>query len=232
MRIRFFLASGPAIVLVAGLAACSGASSAATTGTSADSATSTTGLTLVADTAALGDSVVAGTTVPVTVHVMQGATPAANVLVTWTVTAGGGAVGSATSVTDASGLATATWTVGDTVKTNTMTAVITGATVTINTVTVAGAVSSLARVSPDSQSIVAGAALTLTARPIDRFGNPVSGATVSWSASGGVLSATTTTSGNQGDATTNFVTNATPGTYLVTAGVAGKASVTFTVVGT
>jgi len=96
---------------------------------------------------------------------------------------------------------------------------------------VPGAVSTLARVSPDSQVVPAGAAITLTARPVDRFGNPVSGATVMWSTSGGVLSAATTTSGNQGDATTNFITDAAPGTYLVTATVNGKASVTFTVVG-
>jgi len=227
MRARIITALG----LAATLGACSGSSPASATSTSGSSSTSAAGLTIVADTAALGDSVVAGSTVPVTVHVSQGGTAAANVVVTFAVSAGGGSLAALSAVTDANGVATASWTVGDTVTTNTMTASISGAKVIVNTVTVAGEVSNVTRVSPDSQTVVAGAALTITARPVDRFGNAVSGVSVLWSASGGTLSAATTTSGNQGDATTNFVTDAAPATYFVTATVNGKGSVTFTVVG-
>ncbi|HEY4219012.1 MAG TPA: Ig-like domain-containing protein [Gemmatimonadaceae bacterium] len=228
MRILSIVALGLAVVV----AACSSDSTTtSTTTTSGDSSTSAAGLTLVADTAALGNSVAAGSTVPVTVHVFQGTAPAGDVLVSWTVNAGGGTVAAPTTLTDSNGVATIGWTVGDTITTNTMTADIVGANVTITTVTVAGPTSTLTRVSPDSQAVVAGAGLTITARPVDRFGNPVQGVTVTWSATGGTLSAAATTSGNLGDATTNFITDATPGTYQVTASVAGRASVTFTIVG-
>lgn len=229
MRISNLLSIG----LVALVGACSSSDSTTTSvaSNSGDSSTSAAGLTIVADTASLGQNVVAGSTVAANVHVVQGTTPASGVLVTWSVSMGGGTISTTTSLTDAAGLATVNWTMGDTVATNNLVATISGASVGLNTTTVAGPVSTLLKVSPDSQALVAGAALTITARPVDRFGNGVAGVPITWSASGGTLSAAATTSGLNGNATTNFVTDATPGTYLVTGSVAGKASVTFTVVG-
>jgi hypothetical protein len=219
------------MALAASVAACSKDNSNGITSTTGNSSTSTTGLTIVFDSTSIPANVAAGATLPVAIHVLQGAVPAPNVLVTWVAAAGGGSFAIPTILTDSTGLATANWVVGDTVGTNTATASIPGALVTINVLTVGGAVSTVIKVSPDSQAIVAGAALTLTARPVDRFGNGVTGVPVVWTSSGGTLSSTATTSNINGDATTNFVTDATAGVYTITASVAGKASVTFTVVG-
>jgi adhesin/invasin len=226
MRTSYFLLMG----FVATLAACSSDSTPTSTSTG-DTSTSPTGLTLSADTSLTSQGVVAGSVIPMSIHVTQGGAPAPNIPVTWAVAAGGGTLASTSTVTDSTGLTTVNWVVGDTVGTNTMTASITGAMVLVNTVTTAGPASTLIKVSPDSQAVVAGAALTITARPVDRFGNGVSGIPVIWTATGGTLSATTTTSGGNGNATTNFVTNTTPGAYTVTGSVPGQASVTFTIVG-
>src|SRR5262249_5860818 len=61
-----------------------------------------------------------GTTIPARVHVTNASVPVPNVTVTWTVTAGNGKVANATSLTDASGAANTNWTIGDTVRVNTL----------------------------------------------------------------------------------------------------------------
>ncbi len=228
MRTQILLTAALAV----SVAACSKDSTTnAVSPVTGDSSTSVSGLTILFDSTVIPANVAAGSALPVTVHVLQGTAPAANVLVTWVATAGTGSFPVPTTLTDSTGHATTSWVMDDTIAANIATASIPGALVTINVFTVGGAAYTMVKVSPDSQAIVAGAALTITARPVDRFGNGSPGVPVVWTSSGGALSATTTVSGANGNATTNFVTDPTPGTYTVTASVAGKASVTFTVVG-
>src|SRR5947209_18046620 len=134
------------------------------------SSTSTAGLHIAVDSGIIGDTVVVHTAVPIRVHVMQNGTPVSGTTVTWTVASGGGAVSSPTSTTDATGLATVTWTIGDTARTNGLSAAITGASVGVTVTAIGGAPTALAKISPDSDAVVAGAALSLVARVTDKFG--------------------------------------------------------------
>lgn len=67
----------------------------------------------------------------------------------------------------------------------------------------------------------------------DRDGgaHPVSGVAVSWAATGGALTATTTTSGASGNAEVVFSSDATPRSYSVTATASGFPALVFTIVG-
>ncbi|MDB4873861.1 MAG: hypothetical protein JWM41_307 [Gemmatimonadetes bacterium] len=211
------------------VAACSGDSAASTDPTA--TGTTSTGVTIFADTTLKTDSVVAGSAIPIRVHIVQNGVPIANVLVVWSVTSGGGSVPAASSVTDSTGVAAITWTVGDTLGANALTASIAGASIVVTATTIAGPVSTLVKVSADSDAVVASASLALTVRTVDRFGNGVAGVTVNWASSGGSLTAASTVSGPNGNATANFTSDARPATYSVTAAVPGRASVTFRVIG-
>jgi adhesin/invasin len=149
--------------------------------------------------------------------------------VTWAVTTGGGSVSAPQTVTDATGLASVDWRVGDTVTTNTLTASIVGATVTVTAMSLAASVSGLVKVSPDSQAVAAGGTLPIVAMAVDRFGNPVPNVSVTWSSTAGSLSVLASTTGPGGNATSNFTTDGAPSIYFVTAAIAGKATVTFKV---
>lgn len=212
--------------------ACSHDSTSSTVAppTSTDSSKSSTGLSIAIDSGISGQTAPVGTAIAVRVHVTQSGAAVPSASVSWTVTAGHGSVAAATSTTDAGGLAQIQWTLGDTAGTNSLTAAIAGAQVEISATGIGGAASSMTKVSPDSQTVVAGATLTLTARVVDRFGNAVGGSSVGWSSSGGVLSSATTVTGPSGNATTNLVTAAAPARYSVTATLPGKASVTFLVI--
>jgi adhesin/invasin len=188
-------------------------------------------MTIAIDSATDNDTLAIGTTLAVRVHVTQNSVPVLETAVAWTVTTGNGTVSAPTTFTDSTGTATVNWTMGDTVTVNTITASISGATVTIVANTVGGTVAGITKVSADSQMVVAGGSVPLTARAVDRFGNAVANATVLWSSTGGSLSATTTTSGANGNTVSNLSTDSSPATYLVTASVPGQASVTFKVVG-
>ena len=197
--------------------------------TSPTGSTSPNAYTISADSATDGDTVTVATVIPVRVHVTQNGAVAASIPVAWAVTAGKGAVSSASTATDTNGMATVNWTVGDTAGVNSLTASIDGASVSIVATTVGGAASALVKVSPDSQAVVAGGTVMLNAQTIDRFGNPSPNTQVSWSSTDGSLSTLSTITGSTGDAASSFTTPATPGTYFVTASVPGAASVTFRV---
>ncbi len=217
-----------AILAVGGCSHDSKSSVTEPTGT--DTSKSSAGVVIAIDSEVTGQTAVVGTAVPVRVHVTESGAPIPNTTVQWSVTGGNGKLSSASSVTDASGLAQVQWTLGDTAGTNAMTASITGAQVTIEATGTAAAPSAIAKVSADSQTVVPGGTVPLTARTVDRFGNPAGGVTVQWSTSGGTLSATSTLTGSSGNATTNLTTPAAAGRYQVTATFPGLGSVTFVVI--
>jgi Protein of unknown function (DUF3500)/Bacterial Ig-like domain (group 1) len=119
-----------ALALVASLAACGGDG---TTGASANTPA------VVAATAGTGQTLVAGTaaTTPFTVQVVNAdGTAVSGVVVTWTVTAGGGSLSATTSTTDANGNATTTYTAGSAAGTATVTATVAGLTAVTFTATI------------------------------------------------------------------------------------------------
>ena len=172
-------------------------------------------------------SATAGTSIPVRVHVTQSGAPAAGATVTWTVQAGHGTVSAPTSLTDVNGIAAVTWTLGDSLGLNTLSAVSGDASTSLRAIATAGVASGVTRVSPDTVSVVAGGVVSIIARAIDAKGNPVSGATLTFAASAGALSVDSTTTGSAGNGETAFTTPTTPGAYTVTATLPGQASVVF-----
>jgi adhesin/invasin len=219
------------VSMIALAAACSSDSPTTPVATTGDTTKTAAGVTVEVDSASANQTVTVGTATTVRVHVTQSTTPVSGATVTWAVTGGGGSVSAASSITDATGVASVVWTMGDTVGTNTLSATASGATIVVTDTSLVGAISSLVKVSPDSQAVVSGGLVALNARAVDRFGNGVPSVAINWTTTDGSLSTTATTSGLKGSVTTNLLTGSAPATYFVTAVLPGLASVTFKVVG-
>ena len=226
MRTLFLPLAG----LLAAAACSSDASSSSGPGGTGNNPSSST-YNVAADSANAERSAAAGSAVPVQVTVTLGGKPAAGILVGWKTSAGSGTVADSVSASDSAGIAKTTWTINDTVKVNTLTAVVGTSSATLHATGIAGPPSALVRVSPDSIPVVAGATTLLAARVTDRKGNPVTGVVVHWTAGAGTLDVGTSTSGSSGSAEATFTSPQAPGTTFVTAAVDGIGSVVFRVVG-
>jgi hypothetical protein len=160
--------------------------------------------------------------------------PVSGVTVTWAVADSTGSIGTPTSVTGADGIATMTWILDTIARVDSLTASIpSGASTTITAFGVAGAPKALVRVSGNAQSIVAGStSLPLVIEVTDAYGNPVSGVAVVWAVTGGgSLSASSTTTGENGQAYVTLTTDAAPASYTVTAAAGALAPATFALAG-
>lgn len=171
----------------------------------------------------------ANSPVLVRAHVTRGGFPLTQTAVTWAITSGHGKLSAATGTTDTAGVATVTWTLSDTAGINGLAIGSSGVADTLHLVGVIGQPSSLVVVGSNSSTIAVGSPLVLQVKVLDRPGNPVARATVNWTASGGSLTAATSTSDANGLTQTSF-SAATAGTYQVTASVPNEASVVFTIV--
>jgi hypothetical protein len=179
---------------------------------------------------------------PLTATVMAGGSPAANVVVTFTAPASGasgtfmnGTI-TTTATTNASGIATSTtFSANGTLGTYTVTATVSGGSGPANfslTNTV-GAPASITATSgtPQSATIDTAFAAPLVATVLDKGSNPVSGATVTFTApttgpsgtfANGTITTMATTNANGVATSTTFTANGTVGgPYIVTATVAG-----------
>ena len=155
--------------------------------------------------------------------------------VTFSVTAGGGTLSSATATTDANGRARSTLTLGSQPGTNTVTATV--AELESVTFTASGYAipQSLTKVSGEGQE---GPASTQLDEPfvvsvLDEDGAAIAGASVTFSvtAGGGTLSSATATTDANGRARSTLTLGNQPGLNTVTATVAGLESLTFTASG-
>jgi adhesin/invasin len=173
---------------------------------------------------------------PIVVHVSdQNGASLANAPVRWTVLFGGGSVSSPTSLTDANGDASVTWTMGPTVGVDSLQASIaTGASVIITATATAGPLATINKTSGDNQTVLAGTtSAPMVVTLVDPSGNPIVGATVTWTTtSTGTLSATSTTTDANGQTQVTLATGAVPATATVTAASGTATPVTFTIVGT
>ena len=187
------------------------------------------------DTALAVQSAVVGSTLQVAAKVTLSGQPSPNITVTWSATSGNGVVTQATSVTDATGTAKNTWRISDTARVNVLTAAIPSiASATFQATGLAGPAVSLIRVTKDSSATVSGSSILLTARATDKGGNPVPGVTVTWTASGGSLTLSQTTTGATGNADVVFTAGsigAPTKVYTITAAAQGIGSVSFKVTG-
>ncbi len=164
---------------------------------------------------------------PLRVVVTENGAAKADAEVGWSVLTGGGSI-TAKDTTDASGIASATWTLGQTAGAQTARATLTGASgspVGFSATATALPAANLAKVAGDNQTAVAGTAFTtaLRVKVTDVFGNPVQGATVNWAHSGSVTTPATSTSAANGDAVVVAVAGGSAGAPSVNATVVGAA---------
>jgi adhesin/invasin len=151
----------------------------------------------------------------------------ANVPITFAIASGAGQLSTTTAMTDANGHAQTTLTLGTIVAANTVTARAAGITTTLTFTaqSVAGALWKIAIVSGNNQSATVGTSLAapLVVRIQDMYNNPISGTTVTFSASvgGGTVTVPITTTNILGQADTNLALSQTVGLTDVTASASG-----------
>lgn len=161
---------------------------------------------------------------PIAVKVVdQNNAPVASTTVTWKVLTGNGTLGSATSLSDAAGVATTTWTLGTVSGIQRASAtLLNGKVDTLSATGTAAAVASLAIASDAFVQVTAGALTpALQVRVFDQYGNGVPNTQVRWSTTAGTLSSGTTTTVANGVAQVQLQTTTTPQDYVVRATVGG-----------
>ncbi|HEX6367740.1 MAG TPA: Ig-like domain-containing protein [Longimicrobium sp.] len=168
---------------------------------------------------------------PLVVRVQRAdGTPIAGIPVTFTLPAGYGSVSPATGVSDADGRVSVRWTLGTfTGGMEVAAAIATGSSVTFTATSGPGAAASLQKVSGDGQQGRAGSVLadSLVVRAVDVYGNPVPGATVTWSAPSGSASPATVVTGADGKAATAYTLPTSAGAVTVQASAAGAGTASF-----
>ncbi len=155
--------------------------------------------------------------------------PKAGVTVTFSVATGGGSLSQTAAQTDASGTASVKWTLGPQAGIQTILATVGGlAPLTLSATAQAEATASVVVFSGNNQNGLPGQTLAtpLTARVLDRFGNPVAGAVVVFTpapGSGSVSPASAVTGAN-GTASTTWQLGGVPGPATVTASSGGHSA--------
>jgi adhesin/invasin len=154
--------------------------------------------------------------------------PVPGVVVTFSVTAGGGSVVGSPGTTDGSGIATlSSWKLGTVVGPNTVTATATGLpSVTFNATGTAGAAASVVAVAGNNQTALQGSSVLTppTVRVTDLSGNPVIGATVTFAVvlGGGSAAGLSQLTNTQGQAAVGNWTLGSGAPNTLTAAVAGS----------
>jgi adhesin/invasin len=154
--------------------------------------------------------------------------PVQGVIVTFTVSAGGGSVVGSPDTTNANGVATlASWRLGAVLGPNTVTATAPGLpSVTFSATGTAGAAATVVATAGNNQTAVQGTAVPLapTVRVTDANGNPVIGATVTFAVTqgGGTATGLTQATNTQGQATVGSWTLGTGAPNTLTATVTGS----------
>ncbi|HEV2123489.1 MAG TPA: Ig-like domain-containing protein [Chloroflexota bacterium] len=154
--------------------------------------------------------------------------PVSGIGVTWAVSAGGGSVDPGATTTNAAGEASAGWTLGTAAGENQATAAVAGLSpVTFSAQGRAGAPAALEKVGGDGQEAKTGSTLpdSLVVRVTDRYGNPVSGVTVTWQATrgGGAVNPSTRVTNAEGIAKSSWQLGDTIGAQAAAAGVSNDA---------
>jgi hypothetical protein len=163
--------------------------------------------------------------------------PVSGVTIAWA-TAGGGTLSATSTQTGEDGQTSVQLTLGPTAGTQTVTASaegLAGSPLTFTETATSGTASGVTIVSGDGQTGAAGAPLTamLVVKVADASGNPVNGATVTWTVTGGggVANPATGPTDANGQAATTWTLGPIPGTNTLQASVAGVGTATFTATG-
>ncbi len=180
---------------------------------------------------------IAGSAVPVLPSVLvkdANGNPAGGVSVTFAVASGGGSVTGATAATNGAGVATVgSWTLGNTVGANSLTATVAGLPPVIFAATsTVGAAASVAKNAGDNQTAFAGSSVAIAPSVLvrDSNGNPTSGITVTFAVAsgGGSITGATAVTNAAGVATVgSWTLGTTAGANSLTATAAGLPPATF-----
>ena len=166
---------------------------------------------------------VAGTPLSVLVKDQHGM-PMGAATVTFTAS-GNGSFDSPSVYTDSSGVASVVYTLGTKEGTDSVFARVDGITgAAVFTITAEpGPPMQLEDVGPTQETGTPGTTLAtpFSVQLVDLFGNPIAGATVTWTTTDGTLSATSVTTDENGTASVALTLGANPGTETVTAHVVG-----------
>jgi plastocyanin len=151
--------------------------------------------------------------------------PRNGVAITWTLGSGGGSISPAQNITGNDGTAEATRTLGANAGSNTVTAAapdIDGApSVTFTATSRIGGAVTIGSVTPGPLTDTTLHTRPLTVKVTDEANQPVSGVVVSWSATAGSLSASTSTTNASGESTVQFTHGSIAGREDVEASVTG-----------
>lgn len=186
------------------------------------------------------DTVGATLVIPYAVLVTDAnANPVSGVNVTWAVTAGGGSIPGVSS-TNASGIATATHTFGNSPGAQTVTATATGLTgspVTFSSTATVGAPASMVADAGDSQTATVNTTVGIAPSVVvtDDEANPVAGATVTFAVTGGgggITGESAVTDGTGTAQVGSWTLGQTAGANELTATLGGLTPVVFTATGT
>jgi plastocyanin len=169
------------------------------------------------------------------VRVQRGGSNASGETVTWS-TNGNGTADPASSATGSDGVATTSWTLGNTAGTQSVVAAAGGADATFTATATPGPAASFGKASGDGQSagINAQFSQVLAAQVTDQFGNGVNGLLVSWTVQSGdvTLASGSSATNTQGLAAMQVTAGPTVGPAVVratTTAVAGNADFTLNV---
>jgi plastocyanin len=162
---------------------------------------------------------------PLRVLIQEDGAPLAGANVEWLTASGN--VGPSPATTDANGIATATWTLGNVAGPRTATATLAGATgspVTFNATANPGPAAVIDKVAGDNQGALVNTNFTaqVQVRVEDQFGNPRPGTTVNWAGGGSAQPGTPSSVTNaQGIASVTVAAQNVGGAGTVVASVAG-----------
>lgn len=167
----------------------------------------------------------------------------AGVVVTFSITAGGGSLGTPTATSNAQGVASTTWTLGPTtgVNNNAATASVPGyggPSLPFTATATAGAPTQIAKTAGDAQTGEAAQAVPLVPKVTvkDAFNNPAAGVTVTWTvtAGGGSVAAATSTTDAAGEASMAWTLGPLvgAGVHSLRASISALVNATFTATGT
>lgn len=154
--------------------------------------------------------------------------PLPNVQVRWSVLSGGGSLTTLVDTTDANGRASNTYLSPAIAGTAKVFAAASTRGKQFTVIVAADTTGALTALEGDGAAALVNFPLTLVAAAVDRFGNPIRGVDVTWSASNGTLQTTTATTDSLGRATNVITVGPDTGKVSVTA-TARFNAVTFTV---
>ncbi len=167
-----------------------------------------------------------------------GGVPVQGAIVNFAARTGGGTIVPPSGTSNATGMVTATWTLGTSIGAQTAVAVLSGSFVSdssnFTATATTGPAGVITLVSGNNQASVVGRALALplVVKVTDTFGNNAVGTRVTWAAAGlsGSVNPPTDTTGADGTASVVWTLGNTASTQTVTATVAGLLPITFSAV--